>query len=115
MEEEHVQAQCNDVESVETRRVLLQVFEEVTLIDLVEEHGAVREFIDVHLFHWGVDELLVAVLSCLPNFVVYGASFVDGFGLLHFHHCHVLGNLVIPEAKAFGDGKCDAGVVGHDH
>ncbi len=37
---------------------------------------------------------------------------MDGFGLFHFHHCHVFGNLVIPEAKA-RDGKCGTVVVGH--
>ena len=71
------------------------------------------EFIDVHFFHCGANELLAAVLSCLPNFIVFGASFVDGLGLLHLDYCCIFGNLVIPEAKAFGDGKCIAFVVCH--
>jgi hypothetical protein len=89
------------------------VFKEVTCKDLIEERGAILEFLDVHLLHCGADELLAAVLSCLPNFVVFGASLVDGFCLLHFCHCHIFGDLVIPEAKVFGDGKCGASVVGH--
>ncbi len=41
-EEEHVQAQCYDVEGVETCRVFLQVFKEVTMHkNLVEECGAI--------------------------------------------------------------------------
>jgi hypothetical protein len=103
----------NDVESVETSRVFLQVFKEVTRNDLVEEHGAMLEFVDVHLLHCDTDEILAATLSCLPNFIVYGASFMDGFGLLHFHHCRVFGNLVIPEAKVLRDGKYGTVVVSH--
>jgi hypothetical protein len=98
---------------MKTSQGLLKVFKEVTNIDLVEEHGAIFEFVDVHLFHCSADELLVDVLSCLPNFAVFGASFVDGLGLLHFDYCCVFGNLVVPEIKAFGDGRFDAGVVGH--
>ncbi len=87
------------------------VDKEVTRKDLVEEHDAILEFVDVHLLHCRVDEFLAAVLSCLPNFIVFGASFVDGFGLLHFHHCRVFGNLVIPEAKALRDEKCNDNFV----
>jgi hypothetical protein len=89
------------------------VFKEVTRIDFVEEHDAILELIDVHLLHCGADELLVAVLSCLPNFVVLGASIVDGLSLLHSYYYCIFGNLVIPETKTFGDGKCNTGVVGH--
>jgi len=81
------------------------VFKEVTCKDLIEERGAILEFLDVHLLHCGADELLAAVLSCLPDFVVFGASFVDGLGLLHLDYCCIFCNLVVPEAKAFGDGK----------
>jgi hypothetical protein len=38
---------------------------------------------------------------------------VDDIGLLHFHHCRIIGDFVIQEAKPFEDGKCNAGVVGH--
>ena len=113
VEEEHVQVQCNNVKGVEHSRILLQVFKEVTRIDLVEERGAILEFVDVHLLHCGADELLAAILGCLPNFVVFGVSFVNGFGLLNFHHCCVFGNLVIPEAKASRDGKFGTIVVDH--
>jgi hypothetical protein len=93
--------------------LVLQVFKEVMRKDLVEECGAILEFVDVHLLHCGVDELLAAILSCLPNLVVFRASFVDSFGLLYFYHVCIFCNLVIPEAKAFGDGKCNASVVRH--
>ncbi len=63
------------------------------------------EFIDVHFFHCGANELLAAVLSCLPDFVVFGAGFVDGLGLLHLDYCPIFCNLVIPEAKVFGMGN----------
>ena len=89
------------------------MFKEVTRKVLVEECGAILEFVDIHLLHCGADELLAAILSYLPNFLVVGASFVDGFGLLCFHHCCVFGDLVIPEAKALRDGKCGTIVVGH--
>jgi hypothetical protein len=87
------------------------VFEEVTCIDLMKERGDILEFVDVHLFYCDADELLAAVLSYLPN--LFGASFVDGLGLFHLDYCCVFSNLVIPEAKALGDGRCNAGVVGH--
>ncbi len=105
--------QHDDVEDVATSRILPQVFKEVMPIDLVEERGAILEFVDVHLFHCSTDELIAAVLSCLSNFLVFGASLVNGFGLLHFHYCCIFGDLVIPEAKAFGDEKCNASLVGH--
>ncbi len=105
--------QRDNVRGVKTSGVLLKVFKEVTRKNLVEECGAILELIDVHLFHCGTNELLAAVLSCLPNFVVFGASLVDGFGLLHRACCCILGNLVIPEAKAFGNGECAAFVVSH--
>jgi hypothetical protein len=38
---------------------------------------------------------------------------MDRFGLFHFHHCHICGNLVISEAKVLRDGKCSSVVVGH--
>jgi hypothetical protein len=60
-----------------------------------------------------VNELLAAVLSCLPDFVVFGASFVDGLSFLHLNYCHIFCDLVVPEAKAFGDGKCTAFMVCH--
>jgi hypothetical protein len=78
VEEGHVRAQHDDVEGVKARGVLLEVFKEVTRKDLVEECCAILEFIDVHFFHCGANELLAAVLSCLPDFVVFGVSFVDG-------------------------------------
>jgi hypothetical protein len=102
--EEHVRAQRNNVEGVKTSRVLLKVFEEVMHMDLKEERGAILEFVDVHPFHCSTDELLAAVLSCLPIFLVR-ASFVDGLGLLHFNYCHIFGDLVVPDPKGFGDGK----------
>ncbi len=104
--------QCYDVEGMEICRVFLQVFGEVTCKNLVKDCGAILEFVDVHLFHHGADKLFAAVLSRFPNSVVFGASFVDGFGLLHSHHCWVFGNLVIPEAKALRDGKYGIVVVG---
>jgi hypothetical protein len=59
IEEEHVRAQCNNVKSMlETSRVLLQVFKEVMRKDLVEERGAILEFVDVPLLHCDVYELL---------------------------------------------------------
>jgi hypothetical protein len=93
--------------------VLLEVFKEVVRKDLVEEFGAIFEFVDVHLFRCSVDELLAAILSCLQNFIVFGTNFVDGLGLLHLGYCCIFGDLVIPEAKAVGDGKCAAFVVCH--
>ncbi len=105
--------QRDNVKGVETSGVLLEVFEEVTHKDLVEECGAILEFIDVHLVHCGTDELLATILSCLPNFIVFGASFVNGLGLFHLNYCCIFGNLVVPEANAFGDGKCVAFVVCH--
>ncbi len=97
-----------------TSGVLLEVFKEVKHKDqVVEECGAILEFVNVHLFHCGAEELFAAILSCLPNFVVFGASFVDGLGLLHLNYCRIFGNLVVPEAKAFGDGKCFAFMVCH--
>jgi hypothetical protein len=72
-----------------------------------------QEFVDVHLFHCGANELLAAILSYLPDFVVFGVSFVDGLSLLHLDYCHIFGDLVVPEAKAFGNGKCIAFVVCH--
>jgi hypothetical protein len=113
VEEEHVRAQCDDVKGVKSSGVLLEVFEEVTCKDLVEECDAILEFVDVHLFHSSADELLAAILSCLPNFLVFCASFVDGLCLLYLDCCCIFGNLVVPEAKAFGDGKCAAFVVCH--
>ncbi len=113
-EEEHVQAQCYNVKGMETRRVLFKVFKEVMRKYFVEEREAILEFVDVHLLHHGADELFAAVLSRFPNSVVFGASFVDGFGLFYFHHCRIFGNLVTPaEAKALRDGKCGTIVVGH--
>ncbi len=113
VEEEHVRAQCNDVEGVKASSVLLEVVEEVTHKDLVEECCAIFEFVDVHFFHYGANELLAAILSCLPDFVVFGASFVDGLELLHLNYCRIFCNLVVPEAKAFGDGTCIAFMVCH--
>jgi hypothetical protein len=56
VEEEHVPVQCYDVEGVETCRVFLQVFkDEVMHKDLVEECGAILEFVDVHLLHRSAD------------------------------------------------------------
>jgi hypothetical protein len=68
---------------------LLEVFEEVTRNDLVEECCAILEFVDVHFFHCSANKLLAAILSCLPDFVIFGASFVDGLGLLHLDYCHI--------------------------
>jgi hypothetical protein len=79
----------------------------------MELHGAIFKLVDVHLLHRGADELFEAILSQFPNAVVFGAIFVDGFGLFHFHHCCIFGNLVIPEAKVLWDGKCGTAVVGH--
>ncbi len=98
---------------MKTSGLLLKVFEEVTRKDLVEECGAILEFVDLHLFHCSANELLAAILSCLPIFVVFGASFVSGLGLFHLDYCCIFGNLVVPEAKAFGNGKCTAFVVCH--
>jgi hypothetical protein len=89
------------------------VFKEVKCKDLLEEHGAILEFVDVHLLHCSMYELFSAVLSHFPNSIVFGVSFVYGSGLLHFHHCCIFGNLVIPEAKALRDGKCGTVVAGH--
>ncbi len=111
--EEHVRVQCNNVKGLKTSRVLLEVFEEVRRKDLVEECCVILEFVDVHFFHCGTNELLAAILGCLPDFIVFGASFVDGLGLLHLDYCCIFCNLVVPEAKAFGDGKCIAFVVCH--
>jgi hypothetical protein len=91
---------------VKTSGFLLELFKEVMHKDLVEECGAILEFVDLDLFHCSADKLLAAVLSCLPNFVVFGASFVDGLSLLHLDYCCIFGDLVIPETKAFGNGKC---------
>jgi hypothetical protein len=49
----------------------------------------------------------------LPSAVFFGASFVDGLGLLHLDYCCIFCNLVVPEAKAFGNGNCIAFVVCH--
>jgi hypothetical protein len=98
---------------MKTSVVLLKLFKEVTHKDLVEECGTILEFVDVHLFHCDTDELLADILSCLSNFVVFGASFVDGLGLLHLDYCCIIGNLVVPETKAFGNGKCAAFMVCH--
>jgi hypothetical protein len=111
VEEEHVRVQRNYVKGLKASRVLLKVIKEVTCKDFVEECCAILEFVDVHFFHCGANELLAAVLSCLQDFVVFGASFVDGLGLLHLDYCCIFCNLVVPEAKAFGDGKCIAFVV----
>ncbi len=89
------------------------MFKEVTCKDLVEECGAILEFVDVQFFHCGANELLASIPSCLPDFVVFGGSFVDGLGLLHLDYCCIFCDLVIPEAKAFGDGKCIAFMVCH--
>ncbi len=105
--------QRNDVKGVKTSGVLLKMFKEVTRKDLVEECNAILEFVDVHLFHCDANKLLAVALSCFPNFVVFGVSFVDGLGLLHFDYCCIFGNLVIPEAKAFGNGECAVFVVCH--
>ncbi len=114
VEEENVQAQQDDVQGMKASGVLLGVFKEVTHKDLVEEYCAILEFIDVHFFNCGTNELLSAILSCLPDFVVFCVSFVDGLGLLHLNYCHIFhNNLVDPEAKAFGDGICTAFVVCH--
>ncbi len=113
VEEEHVQVQHYNVKGMETCRVLLKEFKAVMRKYLVEEHGAILEFVDVHLLHHGADELFAAILSCLSNSVVFGVSFVDGFGLLYLHDSFVFGNLVIPEAKVLGVGKCGTIVVGH--
>jgi hypothetical protein len=113
VEEEHVQVQRNDVVGMKTSGVLLKVFKEVMRKDLVEECGAFLEFVDVHLFHCDANDLLAAVLSCLPDFVVFGANFVDGLCLLHLDYCCIFDNLVLPEDKAFGNGKCIAFVVCH--
>jgi hypothetical protein len=81
------------------------LFGEITWKDLVEECGAILEFVDVHVFHCSATELLAAVLSCLPNFLVFGVSFVDGLGLFHLDYCCIFGNIFVTEAKTFGNGS----------
>ena len=71
---------------------------------LVEECGTILQFFDVDFFDRGADEFLAAVFGCL-NTLVFGASLVDGFGLLHFYHRCIFGDLVIPQAKVLRDGK----------
>ncbi len=96
VEEEHVQVQHNNFKGTKASRVLLKVFKEVTCKDLVEEYCAIFEFVDVQFFHCGTNELLAAILSCLPDFLVFGVSFVDGLGLLHLDYCRIFCNPVVP-------------------
>ena len=77
---------------------------------LVEECGTILQFFDVDFFDRGADEFLAAVFGCL-NTLVFGASLVDGFGLLHFYHRCIFGDLVIPQAKGLRDGKQHTVVV----
>jgi hypothetical protein len=105
VEEDHVQAQHNNVVGVKSSGVLFEVFKEVTRKDLVEESGAILEFVDVHLFHCDTNEILAAVLSCLPIFVVFSASFVDGLSLLHLNYVASLAILLSQRPRRLGMGN----------
>ncbi len=112
VEEEHVCAQGDNVERMESCGILLEELKEVTCKHLVEDCSAILQFVDVDFFNRSVDEFLAAIFGCLSNTVVFGASLVDGLGLFHFYHHRVFGNFVIPQAKVLRDGKRHTVVVG---
>jgi hypothetical protein len=95
-EEEHVSAQGNHVQRMESRGVLLKMLKEFLCIYLVKVCGTIFKFVDVDFFDRGADEFLAAVFGCLPNTIVFSASLVGGFGFFQFYHRCIFGNFVIP-------------------
>jgi hypothetical protein len=67
VEEEHVQAQCEDVEGMKTSGVLLEVFEEVTHKDLVEECGAILVISRLVMYRTNVLMYRTMVLLARPT------------------------------------------------